>query len=225
MAVFCGTNVPLRRKIPFYEARFPAQCTVPHHAYSQTIGPARDCLPTCDTNGICVPDLRFDQHILAFYRAGSDRRIIAGYSAFRHGTRIGRSRIQRIGRRYRRQVGRILRAMQAQQQIARRRGRAQHDGGHCDQSHTGYGPEPSSDPRIQANQCFTRRFTLPIPFRPASHQMVANSVSQHVSHVVCRKLQTSQTSMHRATTNNPASHCAETSTLRSNARSSGSPCR
>lgn len=29
-------------------------------------------------------------------------------------------------------------------------------------------PEPSSDPRIQANQCFTRRFTLPIPFRPAS---------------------------------------------------------
>ena len=63
-------------------------------------------------------DLRFDQHILAFYRAGSDRRIIAGYSAFRHGTRIGRSRIQRIGRRYRRQVGRILRAMQAQQQIA-----------------------------------------------------------------------------------------------------------
>lgn len=113
-------------------------------------------------------DLRFDQHILAFYRAGSDRRIIAGYSAFRHGTRIGRSRIQRIGRRYRRQVGRILRAMQAQQQIARRRGRAQHDGGHCDQSHTGYGPEPSSDPRIQANQCFTRRFTLPIPFRPAS---------------------------------------------------------
>ena len=55
MAAFCGTNVPLRRKIPFYEARFPAQCTVPHHAYSQTIGPARDCLPTCDTNGICVP--------------------------------------------------------------------------------------------------------------------------------------------------------------------------
>ena len=50
----------------------------------------------------------------------------------------------------------------------RRRGRAQHDGGHCDQSHTGYVPEPSSDPRIQANQCFTRRFTLSIPFRPAS---------------------------------------------------------
>ena len=55
MAAFCGTNVPLRREIPFYEARFPAQCTAPHHTYSQTIGPARDCLPTCDTNGICVP--------------------------------------------------------------------------------------------------------------------------------------------------------------------------
>ena len=112
-------------------------------------------------------DLRFDQHILAFYRAGSDRRIIAGYSAFRHGTRIGRSRIQRIGRRYRRQVGRILRAMQAQQQIAHRCGRAQHDGGHCDQSHTGYGPRTLIG-RIQANQCFTRGFTLSIPFRPAS---------------------------------------------------------
>lgn len=113
-------------------------------------------------------DLRFDQHILAFYRAGSDRRIIAGYSAFRHGTRIGRSRIQRIGRRYRRQVGRILRAMQAQQQIARRRGRASMMAATAIKAAPDMVPEPSSDPRIQANQCFTRRFTLSIPFRPAS---------------------------------------------------------
>ena len=168
MAAFCGTNVPLRRKIPFYEARFPAQCTVPHHASSQTIGPARDCLPTCDTNGICVPTCAststsspsiVQDPIVALLpdivrsateqgsddpeynalAAATDARSAAFCARCKHSSRLP--------------ADAAAPSMMAATAI-----KATPD----------MVPEPSSDPRIQANQCFTRRFTLPIPFRHAS---------------------------------------------------------
>lgn len=172
-------------------------------------------------------DLRFDQHILAFYRAGSDRRIIAGYSAFRHGTRIGRSLNTTHWPPATLTPGRPAfcccdASTAADCPPTRPR---QHDGGHCDQSHTGYGPRTLIGPANPSKPMFHKAFHIIHSFPTRIHQMVANSVSQHVSHVVCRKLQTSQTSMHRPQPTIPHLTAPETSTLRSNARSSGSPCR
>ena len=126
-------------------------------------------------------DLRFDQHILAFYRAGSDRRIIAGYSAFRHGTRIGRSRIQRIGMERWNDPENTACPAATDARSAAFCARCKHSSrlpadaaapsmmaATAIKATPDMVPEPSSDPRIQANQCFTRRFTLSIPFRPAS---------------------------------------------------------
>ena len=168
MAAFCGTNVPLRRKIPFYEARFPAQCTAPHHAYSQTIGPARDCLPTCDTNGICVPTCAststsspsiVQDPIVALLpdivrsateqgsddpeynalAAATDARSAAFCARCKHSSRLPADAAA-----------------------------PQHDGGHCDQSHTGYGPRTLIGPANPSKPMFHKAFTLSIPFRPAS---------------------------------------------------------
>ncbi len=108
----------------------------------------------------------------------------------RHGTRIGRSPTRNALRgRYRRQVGRILRAMQAQQQIACHGDRTQHDGATIAISATpDMVPEPSSDRAFQRfmidtrrTYCFTSCFTEVVPFftdracKPFKNRLTENS--------------------------------------------------
>lgn len=83
--------------------------------------------------------LRFDQHIITFYRAGSDRRIITGNGTFRHVTG-GRQSLHIARWPPPPTLGRPHSARDAaKQQIACRRNRTQHDGRHRNQRHTGYG--------------------------------------------------------------------------------------
>ena len=113
-------------------------------------------------------DLRFDQHILAFYRAGSDRRIIAGYSAFRHGTRIGRSKYNALAAATDARSAAFCARCKHSSRLPADAAAPSMMAATAIKATPDMVPEPSSDPRIQANQCFTRRFTLSIPFRPAS---------------------------------------------------------
>ena len=161
------------------------------------IGPARDCLPTCDTNGICVPTCAststsspsiVQDPIVALLpdivrsateqgsddpeynalAAATDARSAAFCARCKHSSRLPADAA-------------------APSMMAAIR----------DQSHTGYGPRTLIGPANPSKPMFHKAFHITHSFPTRIHQMVANSVSQHVSHVVCRKLQTSQTSMHR----------------------------
>ena len=120
-------------------------------------------------------DLRFDQHIITFYRAGSDRRIITGNGTFRHVTGVAEPPYSASAAAT--ELGRPHSARDAaKQQIACRRNRTQHDGRHRDQRHTGYGSRTFIGFANPSKPMFHKAFHITRSFLIRVHRTLSDSV-------------------------------------------------